>query len=320
VPGLRAPADAALPAIRAQGLRREFGDLVAVDGLNLEVPSRTIFGFLGPNGAGKTTTIRLLLGLVEPTAGTAQVAGIDVAEHPAEARRRVGVLLEYPGLYERLSAQDNLEFHARLWHMPPTARRSRIDHLLDHFGLSARRNDVVGSWSRGMRQKLGLARAMLHEPEVLFLDEPTAGLDPVAAVGLRDDLERLADDEGTTVFLTTHNLDEADRLCKGIAVIDRGRLLAVGDPQQLRARQGRPGIVVTGRGLDDQVQARLRARPEVTAVQGSDQRLVIELAEASPSAPLVRVLVDAGADVEEVHKTTPTLEEAFLRLLAAEPG
>jgi ABC-2 type transport system ATP-binding protein len=305
-------------AIRAHGLRKQFGDLVAVDNLSLEVPAGTIFGFLGPNGAGKTTTIRLLLGLLEPTTGRAEVAGVDVARDGAEVRRRVGVLLEYSGLYERLSAYDNLEFYARLWHMPAPARRSRIDELLRHFGLADRGDDVVGSWSRGMRQKLGLARALLHQPEVLFLDEPTAGLDPVAAVALREDLERLTHEEDRTVFLTTHNLDEAQRLCQGLAVIDRGRVLAVGDPESLRAGQGRPGLVVTGSGLSDDVQTRLRARPEVASVHGRDHRLEIELHEASSSAPLVRLLVEAGADIEEVEKTTPTLEEAFLHLLNAE--
>jgi ABC-2 type transport system ATP-binding protein len=305
-------------AIRARGLRKQFGDLVAVDNLSLDVPAGTIFGFLGPNGAGKTTTIRLLLGLLEPTAGRAEVAGMDVAQRGTDVRRRVGVLLEYSGLYERLSAYDNLEFYARLWRIPLAARRARIDELLQHFGLADRRGDVVGSWSRGMRQKLGLARSLLHEPDVLFLDEPTAGLDPVAAVALREDLERLTHEEDRTVFLTTHNLDEAQRLCEGLAVIDRGRVLATGDPESLRAGQGRPGLVVTGSGLADDVQARLRARPEVASVHGGDHRLEIELHEASSSAPLVRLLVEGGAAIEEVQKTTPTLEEAFLRLLHAD--
>jgi ABC-2 type transport system ATP-binding protein len=306
------------PAIRAQRLRRTFGDLVAVDELSLEVPAGTIFGFLGPNGAGKTTTIRLLLGLLEPTAGRAEVVGLDVGERGNDVRRRVGVLLEYSGLYERLSAYDNLEFYGRLWHMPAPARRARIDQLLEHFGLAGRGDDVVGSWSRGMRQKLGLARALLHEPEVLFLDEPTAGLDPVAAAALREDLERLVHQEERTVFLTTHNLDEAQRLCQGLAVIDHGRVLAVGPPEQIRAGQGRPGLVVTGSGLGEDVQTRLRARPEVAAVRGGDRRLVIELHEATSAAPLVRLLVESGADIEEVQKSSPTLEEAFLHLLKAD--
>jgi ABC-2 type transport system ATP-binding protein len=153
---------------------------------------------------------------------------------------------------------------------------------------------------------------------VLFLDEPTAGLDPVAAVALREDLERLTHEEDRTVFLTTHNLDEAQRLCQGLAVIDRGRVLATGDPESLRAGQGRPGLVVTGSALGDDLQARVRARPEVASVHGGEHRLEIELHEATSSAPLVRLLVEGGADIEEVQKTTPTLEEAFLRLLHAD--
>lgn len=168
-------------AIRTVNLSRDFGNVQAVDNLSLEVPRGIVFGFLGANGSGKTTTIRLLLGLLEPTSGRAEVFGFDTRLQANEIRRRTGALLEHPGLYERLSAEDNLEFYGRVWRLPTARRRSRIKELLSNLGLWQRRHESVGSWSRGMKQKLAVARAMLHCPPLIFLDEPTNGLDPVAA-------------------------------------------------------------------------------------------------------------------------------------------
>src|SRR5690349_5023414 len=199
-------------AIRTQYLTRDFGAVRAVNHLDLEVPSGTVFGFLGPNGSGKTTTIRLLLGLLAPTDGRAEVLGLDTRSDPAKIRERCGALLEYSGLYERLSAEDNLEFYGRAWRMPAGERKARIRELLSAIGLYERRKEIVLEWSRGMKQKLAIARAMLHRPALIFLDEPTAGLDPLAAVALREDLAALAGREGVTIFLTTHNLAEAEKL------------------------------------------------------------------------------------------------------------
>src|SRR5215467_13411015 len=178
-------------AIRTTGLTRAFGNVRAVDALTLEVPSGIIFGFLGANGAGKTTSINLLLGLLEPTAGRAEVLGFDTRRQGSAIRERTGALLEYSGLYERLSAEDNLDFYGRVWHLSTAERQERIKQLLTHVGLYERRHERVGTWSRGMKQKLAITRVLLHRPALIFLDEPTAGLDPVAAAGLRDDLERL---------------------------------------------------------------------------------------------------------------------------------
>ena len=301
-------------AISARGLARRFDHVVAVDGLDLEIPAGTVFGFLGPNGAGKTTTIRLLLGLVEPTGGTAEILGYDVRTHGGEVRRRSGVLLEHSGLYERLSAADNLDYYGRLWRMPPGARQARIVELLDHFGLADRRTEIVGTWSRGMKQKVALARALLHRPPVVFLDEPTAGLDPVASVALRTDLLALARREGVTVFVTTHNLDEAERMCDRVGVIRSGRLVAEGSPASLRALGGRSTLTVAGSGFDGALPA-LRARTDVAAASVRDGRLDIELVGDPPAAPIVRLLVERGAEVEEVRKGAASLEEAFLTLL-----
>ncbi len=205
-------------------------------------------GFLGSNGAGKTTMIRLLLGLLTPSSGRAEVFGLDTRTAGDRIREQTGALLEHTGLYERLTAEENLEFYGRAWRMPRSERAARTRELLDHLGLWDRRHERVDTWSRGMKQKLAVARALLHHPQLIFLDEPTAGLDPVAAAALRDDLAKLTANDGCTVFLTTHNLAEAERLCALVGVINRGKLLAVGRPDELRARSGseRAEIVATG--------------------------------------------------------------------------
>jgi len=301
--------------IRTHGLTREFSTLRAVDSLSIQVPAGTIFGFLGPNGSGKTTTIRMLLGLLEPTAGRAEVLGYDTRTQADEIRLRCGALLEHPGLYERFSAWDNLEFYARIWRLSRRERRARIEELLRGVGLWERRQESVGRWSRGMKQKLAVARAMLHRPAVLFLDEPTAGLDPVAASVLREDLARLARQEGVTVFLTTHNLAEAEKLCHSVAVIRAGRLLAVGNPDELRAR-ARPRAEISGRGISEAVLEALRAREEVMSAEMRDARLTVELRPGAELGPLVTMLVSAGVQIEEVRKAS--LEDVFLTLVQEE--
>lgn len=305
-------------AIETKTLTRTFGAVRAVDALDLDVPSGIVFGFLGPNGSGKTTTIRLLLGLLEPSAGEAQVLGCDTRTEAGQIRERSGALLEYSGLYERLSAEDNLDFYGRVYHLPAAQRAARIQELLTHFGLWDRRKETAGTWSRGMKQKLAVARAILHRPQLLFLDEPTAGLDPVAAAALRDDLARLVEREGVTVFLTTHNLGEAERLCQQVAVIREGRLLAVGHPDQLRAKGGKPRVEIVGRGFSEAVLAALRARPEVAGVEVVNGRLAVDLRGQVETAPIIAALVGAGAEVEEVRKGQASLEEVFLTLVSEE--
>jgi ABC-2 type transport system ATP-binding protein len=302
-------------AISADQLTRSFKTVQAVDKLSLEVPAGIIFGFLGPNGAGKTTTIRLLMGLLEASSGSARVLGFDVRTQADEIRQCTGALLEQSGLYERLSAEDNLEFYARIWHMPLAERRTRISQLLEHLGLLDRRKERVGTWSRGMRQKLAIARALLHRPRLIFLDEPTAGLDPVMAAAVRADLTTLVQQEGVTVFLTTHDLAEAEKVCQLVAVIRHGKLLAMGRPDELRRQAGTARVEVIGRGFTPDRIALLRARPEVAAVTGQDDYLLIELRVAGDIAPLTGLLVRAGADIEEVRKGQASLEDVFLSLM-----
>jgi ABC-2 type transport system ATP-binding protein len=320
-------------AIRTTALTRDFAAVRAVDSLTLEVPRGVVFGFLGPNGAGKTTTIRLLLGLLEPSSGRAEVLGLDTHTQASSIRQRCGALLEYSGLYERLSAEDNLEFYARIGMrrigmrsqngepVTPSERQARIQELLTHLALWDRRRELVGTWSRGMKQKLAVARALLHRPDLVFLDEPTAGLDPIAAAALREDLARLASQYGTTVFLTTHNLAEAEKLCSLIGVIRQGKLVTQGAPDELRLQAGgAPRLEIKGRNFSPQALAALRSYPEVDHLTQENGSLVVDLKGEVDSAQLVSALVTHGAQIEEVRRSKASLEEVFLTLVQEEEG
>lgn len=220
-------------AVSTENLSKRFGSVQAVDNISLAIPKGTIFGFLGPNGAGKTTTIHLLLGLLEPSHGTASVLGFDTRSHSAEIRASAGALLEHNGLYEQLSAWDNLDFYGRIGRLPASERQARIKDLLTEIGLWDRRHDKVGNWSRGMKQKLALARAVFHHPKILFLDEPTAGLDVEAAVAVREDLLTWVSESGNTIFLTSHNMAEIEKYCDHVAFISKGKILKAGDVDAL---------------------------------------------------------------------------------------
>ena len=302
-------------AIQTEGLSRSFGSLVAVDRLSLQVPSGSIFGFLGPNGSGKTTTIRLLLGLLAPTSGYARVLGYDIRTAADAIRQSSGALLEHNGLYQRLSAENNLDFYAEVWHMPVDERKARIKELLTHLDLWDRRAEIVGRWSRGMQQKLAVARALLHHPSLVFMDEPTAGLDPLAAAALHTDLAALAAREGVTIFMTTHNLAEAEKLCQQVAVIRKGRLLATGLLDELRLQAGGPRLEILGSSFSDQALAALKSRPEVLDLSLQDNRLLINLGQSAETAPLVSLLVNNGVQVDEVRKGKANLEEVFISLM-----
>ena len=307
------------PAIRTTELSRTFGATRALDRLTLEVPRGIIFGFLGPNGSGKTTTIRLLLGLLDPSSGSAEVLGHDTRTHASAIRERCGALLEYCGLYERLSAVDNLDVYGRFWRLAPAARRARIEELLTHLGLWDRRHDIVAGWSRGMKQKLAIARALLHRPELVFLDEPTAGLDPIAAAALRDELSHLVASEGVTVFLTTHNLAEAERLCALVGVVRDGTLVALAPPTQFAATHGTPRVEITGSGLSDSMLQMVRALPCVHAARASGRCIIVDLRTASDVSQVVAALVSAGFRVEAVRSGAGSLDEAFPVLVGALP-
>jgi len=305
-------------AIKTDKLTRSFGTLKAVDRLTLEVQRGTVFGFLGPNGSGKTTTIRLLLGLLDADEGQARVLGFDMRKQPDEVRARCGALLEHHGLYERMSAADNLDYYGRIWHMSKAERDARIRELLAPVGLYDRRDEPIGRWSRGMKQKLAVARTLMHHPELVFLDEPTAGLDPVASAALREDLEMLVEQEGVTIFLTTHNLAEAEKLCTQVGVINRGQLLALGSPADLRSNTSAPRLYVTGKGFSSQVIEGLRENALVSNVQQRNGQVVMDLNDISRSHEIVSYLVGTNVEIDEVRKEKADLEDVFLRLVDEE--
>jgi ABC-2 type transport system ATP-binding protein len=304
--------------IRVEMLTRDFGSVRAIDNLSVNVPRGIVFGFLGPNGSGKTTTIRVLLGLLDPTSGKAEVLGFDSRSQSDRIRERSGALLEQNGLYERLSAEDNLEFYGRVAKIPTSKRRERIKELLEMFGLWDRRRDSAGTWSRGMKQKLAVARAMLHRPDIVFLDEPTAGMDPVAAAGFREELLQHVKREGVTVFLTTHNLAEAEKICSRVAVIRQGKLLAEGPPAQLRAKQGSGRTEIIGKGINEKVLGAVRARPQVRAASIENGILTVELSEGAETSALIPILVENGVEIDEIIKAKASLEDVFLKLVEEE--
>jgi len=305
-------------SIRTRDLHCQFGDLHAVDGITFTVETGSIFGFLGPNGAGKTTTIRLLLGLLEPRAGEASVLGYDIRTQADQVRLYCGALLEHNGLYERLSAEGNLDLFGRIWHLPAAQRAQRIRLLLEDMELYERRKETVQTWSRGMKQKLAVARTLMHDPRLVFLDEPTAGLDPVAAASLREKLVQMARQHDVTVFLTTHNLSEAEKICDRVGVINKGRLISVGSPDELRLRQGTHSLIVVGRGFNTALMEELKGMPDVAGVELQDHHLVVHFTEETDSGKLVQFLAGKGVMIDEVRKGKASLEEAFLALLEEE--
>jgi ABC-2 type transport system ATP-binding protein len=306
-----------MAAICTENLSRSFGPVKALSRLSLQVERGEVFGFLGPNGSGKTTTIRLLLGLLDADEGQAEVLGLDTRTKADEVRARCGALLENNGLYERLSAADNLEYYGRIWHLAKSDREARIRDLLEPLELYERRNEPIGRWSRGMKQKLAVARALMHRPAVVFLDEPSAGLDPVASAALREDLRRLAAQEGVTIFLTTHNLAEAEQLCTQVGVISRGRLLATGSPDELRARGSEPRLHVTGQ-FPLGAAERLQANPLVKKLEQQNGQWVIDVSDLSRTHELVDLMVQSGVQIDEVRREKVDLQQVFLDLVADE--
>ena len=304
-------------AIETNQLTRAFGSLVAVDNLTLAIPEGTVFGFLGPNGAGKTTTVRLLSALIAPTRGSATVEGYRLGEQNEAIRQSIGILTETPGLYDRLSAWQNLMFFAELYDLTTERAASQVERYLHLLDLWERRNDKVGGFSKGMRQKLAIARALLHEPKIIFLDEPTSGLDPEAARVVRDFIKQLRA-EGRTIFLTTHNLPEADELCDLIGVF-RSRLLRLGTPANLRIGMFGTGTQVRVVGDATHWIDIVRVLPFVHDTHAEDEVLSVSLDHPDDQNPaLVQALVNAGAQIRAVEPISHSLEEVYLELVENE--
>jgi len=302
--------------IIVEGLRKEFRRVLAVHDMTFTVGDGEIFGLLGPNGAGKTTTVRMLAGLITPTAGSATVNGHALGEDSQRIRGITGILTESPGLHEKLTARQNLAYYGRLYALRGAELRRAVDRYLAVVEMSEHADQRVATFSKGMRQKVAIARALLHEPEVIYLDEPTSGLDPSAAKTVRDFVAGLRS-LGRSIVVCTHNLDEAERLCDRIGIM-RGTLLRVDTPAALR-RHGRAATVrveLNGARGPESFLDRLADLPFVTGAQALDGALVVELADPAHETPdLVATLVGAGARITGVHEDAPTLEEVYLQLV-----
>jgi ABC-2 type transport system ATP-binding protein len=302
--------------IETNNLTRKFGDLTAVDNVSLHVNDGEVFGFLGPNGAGKTTTVRMLCCLIGKTSGEAKIGdfNIDKERDCLEIRKMVGFLPENVGLYDSLSAYRNLDFYGQLYEVSEAKRRENIERLLTLLGIWKRRDDAVGTFSKGTKQKIAIARALIHDPQLLFLDEPTANLDPEASKTVRDFILELKK-EKRTIFLNTHNLDEAERLCDRIAIL-KGKLIAVDSPKNLeRSLYNRKTIV----HLETMTEAAVAAVKKIDGVRNvrvSENKLILDMDSPEKDNPaVVRTIVGAGGNIQYVTELRSTLEDVYLKLI-----
>jgi ABC-2 type transport system ATP-binding protein len=298
--------------IQTQDLTKQFHDLLAVDRLSLDIKEGEVFGFLGPNGAGKTTTVRMLTALIGPTQGTAQVGGYQLGKDDKLIRQSVGLLTETPGMYDNLNAEYNLQIYADLYGVKNP--KGQVEKYLRMLGLWERRFDSAGTFSKGMKQKLAIARALLHEPPILFLDEPTAGLDPEAAHLVRDFISELRK-EGRTIFLCTHNLDEADHLCDRIGVF-KTRLLVMDTPERLRKQLFGRKIVFHLNKIGESLVQNMGKLPFTHEVQVIENKLVVTLDDPETHNPeIVRLLVGLGLDIQFIGELRHSLEDVYLQLV-----
>jgi ABC-2 type transport system ATP-binding protein len=301
-------------------VRRKAKDVEAVRGVSFAIEPGELFGLLGPNGAGKTTTIKMLITLLLPTAGSARVLGLDVVKQPHEVRKRIGYVFGGErGVYERLSGYDNLRYFAELYGVAPGEQKRRIEQLLELVGLKGREHERAEGYSRGMKQRLHVARGLLHDPEVLFLDEPTIGLDPVGARDVRSTIASLTE-AGKTVLLTTHYMFEADALCDRIAVISQGSIVAEGTPADLKRGVADGNVVeVEVYGVGEEAVERVRglAGVKAVAVEEREQAQVL-VVQTGPGIELTHAILGCldGSDVGRISRREPTLEDAYVALVA----
>ncbi|MCW3999714.1 MAG: ABC transporter ATP-binding protein [Candidatus Bathyarchaeota archaeon] len=302
-------------------LTRTFGNLTAVDDVSFHVEKGEVFGFLGPNGAGKTTTVRMLCCLIGKTSGDATIGGYSIGnpDDCLKIRKIIGFLPENVGLYESLSAYRNLDFYGQLYEVPEPARKENIERLLKALGIWERRDDAVAGFSKGMKQKIAIARALIHDPQVVFLDEPTANLDPEASKTVREFVLQLKE-EKRTIFLNTHNLDEAERLCDRIAIL-KGKLVAVDSPKNLERSLYSRKTIVHLTSLSDAVVSAVKELGAVKAVRQGDNKLILDMDNPEQDNPeVVRAIVSAGGSVQYVTELRSTLEDVYLKLIREVPA
>lgn len=301
--------------IDAENLSRKFGDVTAVDSLTFHIGEGEVFGLLGPNGAGKTTTVRMLCCLIAKTSGEGRIAGYEIGNEAdsLKIRQMIGLIPESVGLYNELSTYRNLDFYARLYGRSEQQRKESIERLLKLLGLWEKRDKPVGTFSKGMKQKVAIARALVHDPEILFLDEPTANLDPEAAKTVRDFILKLKKEE-KTIFLNTHNLDEAQKLCDRIGIL-KTHLLRTGTPGDLKESLWGSKTIIDLDEVNDRVIAAVKSRTPMNVV-AEGNRLIIDVTNAERENPgLVEAIVGAGGRVRFVEEFSPSLEDVYLRIV-----
>jgi ABC-2 type transport system ATP-binding protein len=301
--------------IDAENLTKKFGDITAVEDLTLHVDEGEVFGFLGPNGAGKTTTIRMLCCLISKTSGKAYIGGYEIGNRMdhQKIRKMIGLLTENVGLYEELSAYDNLDFYGRFYKLDEQKRKEQIEYFLKMLGLWEKRNNAAGTFSKGMKQKLAIARALIHDPQVLFLDEPTASLDPEASKTVRDFILELKK-EKRTIFLNTHLLDEAEKICDRVAIL-KTRLIATGTPQELRRSPSGKKIRVQLQHVDEAIVEAVK-KIGFQISETTDNSLIIDVSDPEKENPaILKAIEAAGGHVQFVTEIGSTLEDVYLKLV-----
>ena len=301
--------------ITVDNLTKKFGEVTAIEGLTFQVEEGEIFGFLGPNGAGKTTTIRMLCCLISKTSGEARIDNYDVdkAADSLQIRKMIGLVPDNVGLYNDLTAFENLDFYGKLYEVHEGHRRENIEHFLKMLDLWERKDTRAGSFSKGMKQKLALARALIHEPKLLFMDEPTANLDPESAKTVRDFILEVKK-QGRTIFLNTHNLEEAQRICDRIGII-KTRLLRIGSPEQLRESLTKPKIEIRLAEASEALVDALRKKVP-NKIEVSDSKLIIDVSDPDKENPvIVNAISSSGGQIREVSQVVPTLEDVYLQIV-----
>lgn len=296
--------------IKIRNLVKKYGNLTAVDKLTLDISENEVFGLLGSNGAGKTTTIHMLATLLKPTSGTATVNGYDITNQPAKVRASIGIVFQAPSSDDMLTGYENLHLHAMLYSVPRHTRKQRIEEVLELVGLTERKHDQVKTYSGGMRRRLEIARGLLHKPKVMFLDEPTLGLDPASRESMWKYVRRLVEEEKVTIILTTHYMEEADMLCDRIAIIDKGRIVALDTPAKLKARLGGDIIRIKTKKFMQQDIDKIRQFSFVHKLEQSDGFLVLSVDNAKRDLPVLLKNVEA----ESAEFTSPTLNDVFIQL------
>lgn len=298
--------------VKVDNLTKKFGDLIAVNKISFNIKEGEIFGLLGPNGAGKSTTISMLATILKPTSGFATVNNFDITKDEDEVRQSIGVVFQDPSLDNELTAYENMNFHGRLYHIPKKLRRERIDQLLRLVGLEDRKNDLVKTFSGGMWRRLEIARGLMHSPKVLFLDEPTIGLDPQTRNHIWEYIQKLNKEKGITIILTTHYMDEADKLCNNLAIINRGKIVATGNPKDLKKSIGGDVITIESTKIS-RLKPKIKKFSWIKNIQEHDNSMTINLNDAEKHvAEIVKISDKERIPIDSISIHEPSLEDVFL--------